>query len=344
MKINSIIIGLSVVLTATYCGVKKSGLETPEYFPVPHYNFDNNPISKAKISLGNNLFYDPLLSANNTISCASCHSPYAGFAHTDHDLSHGIYDSIGTRNAPPLFNLAWQDRFMWDGGIDNLDAQALAPISHATEMGSSINEVVAKLKAHTKYPGLFQEIYKDSLITGERVLKVLAQFQLSLISSNSKYDQVKKGAASYTPKEISGYNIYKSNCANCHAEPLFSTYGFANNGLVLDSTLKDIGRQKITLNPKDSLHFKIPSLRNLNYTFPYMHDGRFKTLREVLKHYTQKIQNSTTLSTELKNGISLTKKQQTDLISFLNTLNDRDFVVSQKHQINRSFFINTEGN
>jgi cytochrome c peroxidase len=211
-------------------------------------------------------------------------------------------------------------------------------------MGSSINEVVAKLKAHKKYPELFQEIYKDSLITGERVLKVLAQFQLSLISSNSKYDQVKKGAANYTLKEISGYNIYKSNCASCHAEPLFSTYGFANNGLALDNTLKDIGRQKITLNSKDSLHFKIPSLRNLNYTFPYMHDGRFKTLREVLKHYTKKIQNSTTLSTELKNGISLTKKQQTDLIAFLNTLNDRDFVVSQKHQINRSFFINTEGN
>ena len=344
MKIKTILVGLGILCTAVYCGVKKNVLQTPEYFPVPHYNFNNNPTSEAKIKLGNNLFYDPLLSANNTISCASCHSPYASFAHTDHDLSHGIYDSIGTRNAPPLFNLAWQDRFMWDGAIDNLDAQALAPISHATEMGSSINEVVAKLKAHPKYPGLFKGIYKDTLITGERVLKVLAQFQLSLLSSDSKYDRVQKGTASFTTKEISGYNIFTSNCASCHAEPLFSSYRFANNGLELDPILNDIGRQKITLNSRDSLHFKIPSLRNLKYTFPYMHDGRFNTLREVLKHYTQKIKNSPTLSPELKNGISLTKNQQTDLIAFLATLNDRDFIISQKHQINKSFFTNTEGN
>tara|TARA_B100000795_G_scaffold248036_1_gene214642 strand:- start:10490 stop:11524 length:1035 start_codon:yes stop_codon:yes gene_type:complete len=343
MKIKRIIIGAFIVLTATYCGVKKNVLDSPEYFPVPHYNIDNNPISKAKTTLGNNLFYDPLLSANNSISCASCHSPHAAFAHTDHDLSHGIHDSIGTRNAPPLFNLAWQEHFMWDGAIDNLDAQALAPISHATEMGSSINEIVGKLKNHPKYPGLFNDIYKDSLITGERILKVLAQFQVSLISNNSKYDQIQRGTATFTQQEISGYNIFTSNCASCHAEPLFSSYGFANNGLAIDSTLKDIGRQKITKNPMDSMLFKIPSLRNLAYTFPYMHDGRFNTLREVLKHYTQGVQKSPSLHTALKNGITLTKKEQTDLITFLGTLNDRLFISSKKHQINRDFFIKNEG-
>jgi cytochrome c peroxidase len=343
MKIKRIITGAFIVLTATYCGVKKNVLETPEYFPVPHYNFDNNPTSKAKIKLGNNLFYDPLLSANNSISCASCHSPHAAFAHTDHDLSHGIHDSIGTRNAPPLFNLAWQEHFMWDGAIDNLDAQALAPISHATEMGSSINEIVGKLKNHPKYPALFQGIYKDTLITGERILKVLAQFQISLISNDSKYDEVQRGIATFTQQEIRGYNIFNSNCASCHAEPLFSNYGFANNGLTIDSTLKDIGRQKITSNSSDSLLFKIPSLRNLAYTFPYMHDGRFKTLREVLKHYTGEIQKSPSLHIALKNGITLTKNEQTDLISFLRTLNDRLFITTQKHQINRSFFIENEG-
>jgi cytochrome c peroxidase len=339
MKIKAILLFLVVSLLITFCGVQKSLGDTPSYFPKPVYNFTDNPISKAQIRLGRNLFYDPILSADNTISCASCHSPYAGFTHTDHDLSHGIDDKIGTRNAPALFNLAWQNKFMWDGAITNLDAQALAPLSHETEMGSDINTVLDKLRAHPKYPDLFKTIYKDSLITGERLLKVLSQFQLTLISANAKYDKVQQGKERFSSQEKNGYALFKTNCASCHVAPLFSSYEFANNGLSIDETLSDMGRYSLTNNSEDSLKFKIPSLRNLSYTYPYMHDGRFKKLREVLAHYVSNIQPSPTLSEELKSGIQLTKNEQTDLIAFLLTLNDLEFIRNPDFQIDRDFFI-----
>jgi cytochrome c peroxidase len=165
-------------------------LEYPEYFPEPTYNFDNNPLTISKIALGRALFYDPILSQDSTISCASCHSPYNAFAHTDHDLSHGINDEIGNRNASALFNLAWHESFMWDGAINHLDMQALAPISHAKEMGEDIKNVVRKLQNKAIYPPLFEAAFNDSIITGAKVLKALSQFQISLVSATSKYDEV----------------------------------------------------------------------------------------------------------------------------------------------------------
>jgi len=151
-----------------------SSLETlayPDYFPAPVYDLDKNPLSKEKIALGQALFYDPLLSKNKTISCASCHSPFNAFAHTDHELSHGIDDQIGTRNAPALFNLAWQKKFMWDGAVNHLDVQALAPLSHPLEMNEDLVSVVQKLQNHAQYPSLFFEAFQDSIITGEHFSK-----------------------------------------------------------------------------------------------------------------------------------------------------------------------------
>jgi cytochrome c peroxidase len=319
--------------------VLKSQLETPSYFPKPSYSFENNPISKKQIELGRNLFYDPILSADNSISCASCHSSYAGFAHTDHDLSHGIEDRIGARNAPPLFNLAWQYNFMWDGAIDNLDAQALAPISHKAEMGSDLNTVLSKLKEHPKYPALFKAVYQDGNITGERLLKLLSQFQLTLISANAKYDRVNQGNETFTAQELNGYSLFKANCASCHKEPLFSNFEFANNGLPVDTTLNDWGRYKVTNISKDSLQFKIPSLRNLTYTYPYMHDGRFKKLGQVINHYVNGIKENQAVAETIKGGIKLTKNEQIDLITFLLTLDDESFVTNEKFKINRAFFI-----
>lgn len=310
----------------------------PSYFPAPIYQFENNPLKAEKVALGRVLFYDPILSRDHSTSCASCHSPYNAFAHTDHDLSHGIDDQIGTRNAPPLFNLAWQKSFMWDGAINHLDMQALAPISHPKEMGASIEEVVKKLQANTTYPILFAKAFGDSIVTGQHLLQALSQFQLTLVSANAKYDEVKAGLAAFSAQEENGYALYQRNCSSCHTEPLFSSYEMANNGLPLDTTLNDFGRGAITKQAQDSMEFKIPSLRNLSYTYPYMHDGRFRKLRHVIQHYTEGIQDSEFAATDLKNPIHLTSNEKADLIAFLLTLNDKAFVFDPKHQFPRESF------
>jgi cytochrome c peroxidase len=307
----------------------------PDYFPKPVYNFEQPPLDSNKIELGRILFYDPILSKDNTISCASCHSPFNSFAHTDHDLSHGIFDSIGNRNAPALFNLAWQKTFMWDGAINHLDMQALAPISHPSEMGSNINEVIKKLNESKAYKELFLNAFQDSTISTSKILKALSQFQLTLVSSNTKYDKVKMGKETFTEQEKNGYQLYKNNCASCHSEPFFSNYNFENNGLPIDPTLNDMGRYVITENENDKRKFKVPSLRNLSFTYPYMHDGRFMTLQEVINHYTSGIEYSETLSLQFNKSIELSSNEKVDLISFLLTLNDKDFVFNKKHQFKK---------
>lgn len=307
----------------------------PDYFPKPVYNFEQPPLDSNKIELGRILFYDPILSKDNTISCASCHSPFNAFAHTDHDLSHGIFDSIGNRNAPALFNLAWQKTFMWDGAINHLDMQALAPISHPSEMGSNINEVIKKLNESKAYKELFLNAFQDSTISTSKILKALSQFQLTLVTSNTKYDKVKMGKETFTEQEKNGYQLYKNNCASCHSEPFFSNYNFENNGLPIDPTLNDMGRYVITQNENDKRKFKVPSLRNLSFTYPYMHDGRFMTLQEVINHYTSGIEHSETLSSQFNESIELSSNEKVDLISFLLTLNDKDFVFNKKHQFKK---------
>ena len=238
-------------------------LNYPNYFPKIEYDFSNNQLSKEKIELGKILFYDPILSKNNQVSCASCHSSYNAFAHTDHKLSHGIYDQIGVRNAPSLFNLAWQREFMWDGAINHLDMQALAPINSKTEMGETTKGLINKLQKTNYYPKLFHDAFKDSIIKTEYLLKSLSQFQLTLISANSKYDSVIKGVTKFNTKEKNGYELFKNNCNSCHTEPLFTSYDYKNNGIQEDSLLKDLGRFEITQNIKEKYLFKVPSLRNL---------------------------------------------------------------------------------
>lgn len=305
--------------------------EKPPGWPEPVYSFAHNRLSAEKVRLGRVLFYDPSLSENNQVSCASCHSSFSAFAHTDHALSHGIHDSIGTRNAPALMNLAWQPVFMWDGAIHNLDMQALAPITHKAEMGSSIQTVVGKLRANSLYRRLFKEAFGDSLATGEHTLKALSQFMLSLTSARSKYDRMKRGEERFNEQEQKGYGLFQKHCASCHAEPLFTTHAFANNGLPADPLLRDYGRMQITHQPGDSLKFKIPTLRNIAYTYPYMHDGRFKKLSQVLDHYTSGIRQSTTLAKELQAKMELSSNDKVDLIAFLMTLSDQEFVFNKEH-------------
>jgi cytochrome c peroxidase len=314
----------------------------PKGWPAPTYNFAQNPVSPQKVMLGRALFYDPILSRNNTISCASCHSPYTAFAHTDHKLSHGIDDKVGNRNAPALFNLAWSSSFMWDGSVHNLDAQAIAPISHPLEMDEKLDHVVIKLQSSKLYRRLFKEAYGDSTATGERTLKSIAQFMTTLISAQSKYDKIqqKTPGYSFTDSEKKGYLLFQHHCAACHKEPLFTSNKYENNGLQPDSILKDVGRVKITLNPKDSFLFKVPSLRNVELTAPYMHDGRYANLAMVLFHYTNNIYRTKSLAKPLKSRIVLTEKDKGDLIAFLKTLTDEAFLRNPKHSYPRALFLN----
>lgn len=304
----------------------------PDNFPKPVYNFKNNPLTKEKIFLGRTLFYDPILSKDNTISCASCHLQYSGFTHTDHATSHGIDGKIGNRNSPTLINLAWSKSFMWDGSVHQLDSQAIAPIENPSEMGEKLSAVVQKLNSSKFYKKLFYQTYGDSTATGEKTLKCISQFLVTLVSSNAKYDKVmrKENGITFSKEENNGYKIFQQNRASCHKEPLFTNGDFENNGLKPDNDYKDGGRIKITKKIADSLKFKVPTLRNIELSYPYMHDGRYRNLQMVLFHYTNNLYPSDNLSKKLKKKIQLNESQKNDLIAFLKTLTDEDFIKDQK--------------
>lgn len=338
MRARIFILVLFGLILSAFVSVDKSLFEAPHNWPKPAYDFSKNPLSKEKILLGRVLFYDPILSINNTTSCASCHSPYAAFTHVDHALSHGIYDSIGTRNSPALMNLAWHSNYMWDGSINHLDMQALAPISHPSEMGENISHVVQKLGFSNLYPALFYNAFGDSVITGARTLKAISQFMLILISSNAKYDSVMRNEATFNNQEKKGYLLFKRNCASCHSEPLFTSLKFENNGLAVDATLMDFGRIRVTKTAKDSLLFKVPTLRNIEFSFPYMHDGRFKTIKEVLNHYTSHVIRTKTLSKQLLQPIVLNSNEKVELTSFLLTLTDKSFLFNKDYSYPKFIF------
>lgn len=325
----------AVLLSAAQLRLSEMELEYPESWPKPLYDFEKSPLSKEGVALGRKLFYDPILSADSSISCSNCHLVYTAFTHVDHQLSHGIGDSIGTRNSPALMNLAWSKHFMWDGAVNHLDVQALAPITHPAEMGETLPNVIVKLQRSSDYPQLFRTVFGDSVITGQHLLKALAQFQLTLVSSHSKYDKFKAREVEFTEQEMRGYELFKGNCASCHKEPLFTNGEFANSGLPMDTTLNDLGRMKITNLASDSLLFKVPTLRNIEFSYPYMHDGRFKTIREVLNHYDSGIVHSNTLAIELEDGMPLSSTEKVDLTTFLLTLTDKEFLFNPDYAFPR---------
>lgn len=326
MKPRSVVVVISFLALSLLALKPQSLMRLPEGWPSPHYDLRHNPLQADKVELGRALFYDPILSLNHTVSCASCHLQATAFAHVDHALSHGIDNHIGTRNAPALMNLAWQPYFMWDGAINHLDMQSLFPITHPDEMGEEVPHVVSKLQQSAIYPKLFLKAWGDSIVTGEHLLKSLAQFMLTLVSADSRYDSMKRGDVQFTGQEENGYRLFRAHCNSCHTEPLFTTFHFENNGLEPDTSLHDAGRMKITLSPLDSMKFKVPTLRNIEFSFPYMHDGRFKRLRDVLNHYTHPMYPSSTLSGQLRQPLSLTSNEKVDLTAFLLTLTDRHFL------------------
>lgn len=303
------------------------GFYKPKHFPEPVYNFSGTALSRETFELGRKLFYDGILSRDNSISCASCHISQNAFTHHGHDVSHGIDDQLGIRNSLSLVNLAWSTSFFWDGGVQQLDLSAIVPIHNPIEMDENMETVVFKLKQHKEYPALFKKAFNTNEISGNQVLKSLSHFMIMLISDNAKYDRVMRNEDTFTDEELRGYQLFKAKCNSCHREPLFTDHSFRDNGLGINPA-KDLGRYEITRRDEDKLKFKVPTLRNLKYTAPYMHDGRIYTLRGVLNHYAKEVIRTENLDSLLRenNGIPLNEKQMHELLSFLETLNDESFV------------------
>lgn len=301
-------------------------LDYPKDWPKPQPIFAKNKLTEEGFQLGKRLFYDGNLSKDGEVSCASCHQHFAAFANYDHDFSHGVNNGLSVRNAPALINVAWMKTMHWDGAINHIETQPLAPLTNPEEMGESLESVLEKLRNDSIYPSMFRAAFGDSKITSQRMLRALSQFVGSLVSGNSKYDQVKNGKASFTDYEARGYATYQQYCSGCHVEPLFTDNSFRNNGISLNKK-GDVGLMKITGLPDDSIHFKVPTLRNIQLTFPYMHDGRHYSLFSVIDHYRNGIDTSNkSIDPLLYKKISLTNKEKNELVYFLYTLTDSSFI------------------
>lgn len=314
-------------------------LEIPEIFQqklIAPLIPNNNPLTEEGVALGKKLFFDKKLSGNNTQSCASCHKPQNSFT-DDTRFSDGIDGVFGLRNSMPLLNLAWNfdDKFAWDGKELGLERQALEPIVNPIEMHSNWETVVAKLEQDPEYPVLFSKAFGTSSIDSSLVAKAIAQFERILISGNSKFDQYLLGNATLSLQELNGFTIFmdeeKGDCFHCHGSdnnPLWTDNMFHNNGL--DTHFNDLGLGAITGDPNDYGKFRSPSLRNLIFTAPYMHDGRFTTLEEVIDHYSTGLQPSSTIDPLMKRvsqgGVQLSDQEKISLKAFLLTLTDFEFI------------------
>jgi cytochrome c peroxidase len=298
----------------------------PKGFPPPVYSFQHNPLTREGFELGRKLFYDGRLSKDGNFPCSSCHQQFAAFATFEHRLSHGYDNQFSYRNAPALFNLAWDSSFHWDGGVSHIEMQPLAPILDPHEMAGNLNDIIGMLKKDRHYPALFATAFGSPGISSQRILRALAQFTASLVSADARFDRMKRGELIFNEYEKTGYTIFRQKCESCHAEPLFTDGSYRNTGMEVDTTLRDYGRMRITGRKEDSLKFRVPSLRNIYLSFPYGHDGRFTTITDVLNHYKNGVMQSPTLDPLLKNGISLTDNDKYYLIAFLGTLTDTAFI------------------
>ena len=295
-----------------------------------------NPQTVEGVILGKKLFFDTILSADNSQSCASCHAPANAFTDAS-QFSDGIDGVFGNRNSMPIFNAAfnYDEKFFWDGRSFGLEQQALEPVENPIEMHNTWEQAVTDLQSNVDYPSLFQSAFGTAIITKELVAKAIAQFERTLISGNSKFDKHLSGTAILTPQELNGFNVFmdetKGDCFHCHGSdnnPLWTDNIFHNNGL--DAVFSDLGLGEVTGDPNDNGKFKSPSLRNLAFTAPYMHDGRFNTLEEVINHYSEGLQNSPTIDPLMKKvaegGVQITAQEKADLKAFLLSLSDYEFI------------------
>lgn len=296
---------------------------------------EDNPLTVEGVALGRRLFYEPLLSGDNTMSCATCHQQASAFSDFRR-FSRGIFGDFGNRNAPALFNLGWQRKFFWDGRAASLEDQALQPIQNPIEMHETLGNAVAELNGHPEYPGLFKNAFGTGVIDSQLLAKALAQFERTMISGNSKFDRWKQNLASPTPEEQRGIDLFnnpaKGDCAHCHVfGSTFSDFEFRNTGL--DSLPKDKGLSAVTNLSTDVGKFKTPSLRNVEYTAPYMHDGRFSTLEECIEHYNTGFKKSPNLDPNIHGPKGrLSPQDISDLVAFMKMLSDPEYLANPAFQ------------
>ncbi len=305
-------------------------LRTPAGFPAMEQSVSNLNLTVEGIALGRRLFYDKQLSADVSVSCGTCHEQRAAFGTFEHDRSHGVFNSHTLRNAPPLFNLLWQKTFHWDGAFQTLPRAAAQPLTGPIEMGMDFERIKQYLQQDPEYRESFKRVYGTWFIRPELITDAISQFIATFISANSKYDRVKQGRDAFDAFEQAGYQVFQSKCAGCHAEPLFTDHSFRNIGLPIDPVLNDLGRFRITGNTDDSLKFKVPSLRNVAVTANYMHDGRFATVQQTIRHYRFGVQRSTTIDPSLQNGIGMSDAEEYNLMQFLKCLTDSSFLTERR--------------
>ena len=298
---------------------------------------EGNATTLEGVTLGRHLFFDPILSLDSTISCSHCHKP--GLAFTDAlSKSLGTRMRKGIRSSPSLLNIGFHHKgLFWDGRAAILEEQALHPITDSLEMSASWDNILPDLKNHTTYPTLFKEAFGTKEVTPQLIGYALAQYQRTLISANSKYDSVQVGLDTFTISEQRGWSIFfdagypelpMGECAHCHEAPLFTTLAYENNGIEPKGAQEiDEGRSKISGNKYDRSKFKVPTLRNISITAPYMHDGRFRTLEEVIDHYNSGGHYALNVSPNVRK-LHLSDRDKNDLIQFLHTLTDHAAIQS----------------
>ena len=309
--------------------------QVPSNFPPLAYNLANNPLTEKGFELGKKLFYDGRLASDGIVSCGFCHIQEDAFTHHGHSVSHGVGDAIGTRNTPPIQNLAYQTAFMWDGATTHLDLQPIIPFTSPIEMNGDFTAAINMMKNDAEYQKLYKQAFADGLINSENMLKALGQFMVMATSSNSRFDKYRRNESGGTlsQDELEGYAIFNQKCVSCHATDIFTDNSFRNNGLPINPSVNDVGRYRVTELEQDRYKFKVPSLRNIEKTAPYMHDGRFYTLDAVLNHYSSGVVNTQNLDPSLNNGtlgIPLTATEKSKLIAFLFTLTDNEFLTNPK--------------
>ena len=311
--------------------LKYGGLPTPE---LP----SDNKLTIEGVKLGRMLFYETLLSKNNKQSCATCHQQKDGFSDLNR-FSEGVEGKLGGRQAMPVFNMAWHNNgFFWDGRAPKLRDQSLKPIQDPLEMNETLENVLTKLRSNKTYVDQFKRAFVNAEINELNLSLALEQFMFSIVSYESKYDKYLEGKTTLTDAEERGRKLFftefdptgkvkGAECFHCHAGPNFTNDEYMNNGLDSEIDFKDLGRAKVTMDNADHARFLTPSLRNIEYTAPYMHDGRFQTLEEVIDHYNIDVKNSSTVEFILQynmqpDGLKLNDQDKVDLLSFLKTLSD----------------------
>lgn len=323
-------------------------LEIPPFFP-PMDIPESNPLTVEGVELGRYLFWEQQLSGDNTQSCGSCHFPEHSFSDPA-QFSTGITGAVGTRQAMALVNLGWARDYFWDGRALTLEDQIREPVPNPIEMNQAWEDALEKLRSDPLYPPLYEAAFGSPEITEDRTVRAIASFLRTMISADSKFDQWRRGEYTLTDSEYNGYQLFNreggdpeevqggefgADCFHCHVEAglQFSDYLAHNNGL--DSQFTDLGYGGITGNPLDFGKFKTPSLRNVELTAPYMHDGRFESLEEVVEHYNSGGNPSETIDPFMKyttGGLSLSDQSKQDLIAFLKTLTDVSFTTNPDFQ------------